>query len=183
MAELINPSPSTYLVKTIRGQRRTVIFYDPDIFNEKILISASLLIGEDQTPWDEHYNTVHDENTGVSGTDWKPLEDITIPICPVPQKTDINGEDKIKLANIYDYTVDTNYDLLNEFLYTWEILQGNATIQGSSSDKTVSILFNSEGVVEIKLTIFNTCGCNRITTKKLYPGKFSKKLLVLRNSY
>jgi hypothetical protein len=36
--------PSTFIIKTVRGVRRQILQYDADVFNEKIRLSASLII-------------------------------------------------------------------------------------------------------------------------------------------
>jgi hypothetical protein len=181
MTQNLNPSPTTYLVKTVNGVRRTYIYYDPDIFTEQIIISASLLIGDDDSPWDLHYNTVHDEDTGVSGTEWKTLDEIAIPICPLPEKTEIIGNSRVNTNTSITYKVSDKYDLENNYTYNWEV-DGNVSVSGTSG-KTIDITFLAIETVHITLEITNPCGCKRIIKKDIYPGTFKKNLLVLRNSY
>src|SRR6478735_6647876 len=93
-------TPSTYFIRTVNGSKRIKIYYDPDVFNDLIILSASLLIGADEVPFREHYNTVHDEDLGTSGTAWKSIEEIAIPIYPRPKKTLIIGNKKIDVGVI-----------------------------------------------------------------------------------
>ena len=181
MAESINPSPSTYLVKTINGSRRVMLYYDPDIFKDTIILSASYLIGDDKSPWDEHYNTVHDEIT--DGTNFQNLEDITIAICPIPDNTEIKGSTRVKINNTETYYIPSDYDIDNVLVYSWEVNSNNVMIISSLNGKSINIIFNSIETVEIILTISNICGCKRIIKKTVYPGTFQRKLLILQNNY
>lgn len=180
MPDSINPSPSTYLVKTINGSRRIMIYYDPDIFKDTILLSASYLIGNDESPWNEHYNTVHDEIT--DGTNFQDLKDITISICPLPLNTEIKGKYRIKTNTQETYSVPIDYDTNNDYIYSWSVL-GNATIIGNDNEKKVNIIFYSIENVEIILTISNICGCKRVIKRTVYPGTYQRKLLILQNNY
>jgi len=175
----INPSPTTYLIKTIRGSDRVFIYYDPDIFTEKILISASLLIGEDQIPFDYHYNTIHDEIS--DGTNFEILDDITIKICPLPIRTEIIGESRIDINSEELYNITPLYDTENLYTYKWETTNG--TIIGNDNEKELRIIFDNNNITTLSLTITNPCGCQRVIYKILYPGTKSKKILVLRNTY
>lgn len=179
MAESVNPSPSTYLVKSINGSRRVMIYYDPDIFTEQILLSASYLIGEDNPPWNMHYNTVHDEVT--DGTNFQDLEDITIAICPLPLATEIIGKSNVALNSTETYSVPTTYDVYNNYLYSWTVV--NATIVGDSDTREVEILFDNSETVKLTLEISNTCGCKRVYTRNLYPASYTRSILILQNNY
>jgi hypothetical protein len=177
------------LVKTISGVRRNVIYYDPDLFCETILISPSLLIGIDEPPWDTHYNIAHDEDLGTSGTAWKPLEDITVAINPKPKDTQIEGQKRMLADSTHTYTIgqDEPYDTGNYFTYDWRLegsaLFDNATQENLNAGKEVDITFNGVQTVTISVTITNTCGCSRVVTRDVYPGTFTRNLLVVRYPY
>lgn len=173
-----NPSPITYLTKVISGSKRTVIYYDPDIFLNMIILSASLLIGRDETPFAEHYNTIHDEDTGISGTDWKELSDIAISICPLPPFTNIIGETRVGLNTPNRYTI--NYTD-NNYTYNWSV--DNGADLDIVSNFEVIVTFSSVNNTTLTLEIINSCGCRRIIRKIIYPGSSNKSLLVVRNSY
>lgn len=179
---LENDAPITYLVKTIKGVRRTMIYYDPDIFNDKIILSASLIIGDDDPPFNEHYNTVHDEDLGTSGTAWKPLEDIAIPIYPVPKKTNINGPIRMKENTTKTYKLPDTYDTNENFTYQWFIDSGAANISAQSG-KSADVNFTGTGTVKLRVKISNPAGCYREITKFLFPGILPRKMLVVRNTY
>lgn len=182
-------TPSSYFIRTINGVRRTVVYYDPDIFENLIILSASLLIGSDEKPWREHYNTVHDEDLGTSGTAWKTLEEIAIPIYPIPKRTKIEGVRRMDVNTTHDYNVPSNYDLPNLYTYDWYIVGsanfpqngGNQTFIGGG--KSVKINFTAVDTVTLKLKITNPAGCFRWVIRNLYPGTLTKKLLVVRYPY
>lgn len=181
-------TPSTYFIRTINGSKRIKIYYDPDVFNDLIILSASLLIGADEVPFREHYNTVHDEDAGTSGTAWKSLEEIAIPIYPRPKKTLIIGNKKIDVGVIENYHIDSNYDSSNLFIYDWYIL-GNATFtfnntnQYLNAGKSVDINFPIIDTITIKLKITNEAGCFRWIIKNVFPGTKTKNILVIRYPY
>lgn len=187
--ELENQAPITYLVKTIKGVRRNIIYYDSDIFSEKIILSASLVIGDDESPFNEHYNTIHDEDTGSSGTNFQPLEDIAIAIFPVPAKTSIIGPLRILEGSTTEYYIDSSYDTINDFTYDWKILEGSAIFPSSGTNsfldagKNVDINFPTSGTVQLRVRITNPAGCYRDIIRFLYPGLLPRKMLVVRNSY
>jgi hypothetical protein len=181
-------TPSSYFVRTINGVRRTVIYYDPDIFTDTIIISASLLIGSDIKPWKYHYNTIHDENLGTSGTAWKPLEDIAIAIYPKPLSTNILGVQRMDVNTTQVYNIIDTYDPNNLFTYDWYIV-GSAYFTTNSTEtllnggKSVSVFFVAVDTVTLKLKITNPSGCFRWIIRNLYPGTLTKKLLVVRYPY
>jgi len=179
---LNNQAPITYLIKTVKGVRRNLIYYDPDIFDNTVILSISLLIGDDDPPFNKHYNTVHDEDLGISGTDWKPLEDIAIPVYPIPKKTKINGPIRMKENTTKEYSLNVGYDLNNNFIYQWFIDSGPAIIE-SQAGKSVNVTFTNSGTVKLRIRISNSAGCFRDLTKFLYPGILTRKMLVVRNSY
>jgi hypothetical protein len=179
---LNNDAPITYLVKTVKGVRRTLIYYDPDVFDETIILSASLVIGQDDPPFDEHYNTVHDEDLGTSGTAWQPLEDIAIAIYPVPKRTTIEGPIRMKENTTKTYNLPNTYDTGGNFTYQWFIDSGAANI-GSQSGKTADVNFTGTGTVKLRVRISNAAGCYRDITKFLFPGILPRRMLVVRNSY
>jgi hypothetical protein len=200
---MAKPIP-TPLVKTINGVRRVILYYDGDIFDEKITLSASLVIGEapeglfpdipyNATPKEilafegfSHYNTIHDEDAGTSGTDWKTLEEIGITIYPRPFSTKILGPKRVEFDTTHDYTIDPEYDVLNYFSYEWEIINesATATINGSNLNKNVNITFGStNGVIALKCKIQNESGCYRYIIKRIIIGIVPKSLLIVRNTY
>lgn len=182
-------TPSTYFIRTINGVRRTVIYYDPDIFNDLIILSASLLIGADEIPWDKHYNTVHDEDTGTAGTSWKPLEDIAISIYPKPKRTSIEGLRRMDVFSTQNYKVPSDYDISNLYTYDWYIVGSanfpdNGNIQTYlNGGKNVNLYFYDADTVTLKLKITNPSGCFKWVIRNLYPGTQTKKLLVVRYPY
>lgn len=177
------------LVKTISGVRRTVIYYDPDLFCDSILISPSLLVGIDESPWTYHYNIAHDEDLGTSGTAWKLLEDITIRINPKPKDTQIEGKKRMLADSTHTYKIGdkTPYDVNNYFTYDWRLegtaLFDNLTQEKLNGGKEVDITFNGASTVTISVTISNTCGCSRVVSRDVYPGTLTRNLLVVRNPY
>jgi hypothetical protein len=177
------------LVKTISGVRRNVVYYDPDLFCDTILISPSLLIGIDEPPWDTHYNIAHDEDLGTSGSAWKPLEDITVAIHPKPKDTQIEGQKRMLSDATHTYSIGTEepYDTGNYFTYDWRLegsaIFGNGTQENLNAGKEVDITFNGVQTVTISVTITNTCGCFRVVTRDVYPGTFTRNLLVVRYPY
>ncbi len=175
-------TPTTVFTKTINNVDRVIIYYDPDLFDNRVLLSASLLIGKDDPNWDFHYNTIHDEDLGVSGNDWKDLEDITIPIYPVPRSTSIIGEKNTYPSEKYTYHIDNNYDIGNQYTYTWSIT-GDASFVGSNTGRKVDILMGDIDTVTIKCLISNNAGCSRYIIKNVYTGTATKKLLIVRYPY
>jgi hypothetical protein len=181
-------TPSSYFIRTINGIRRNVIYYDPDIFDNLIILSASLLIGSDEKPWREHYNTVHDENVGTSGTAWQTLEEIAIPIYPRPKRTKIEGVKRMDVNTTHPYNVPSTYDTTNLYTYDWYI-EGSAIFTQNSSTtllnagKIVNIHFTVTDTVVLKLKITNPAGCFRWVIRTLYPGTLTKKLLIVRYPY
>ena len=187
--ELENQAPITYLVKTVKGVRRNIIYYDSDIFSDKIILSASLVIGDDDLPFDEHYNTIHDENNGSAGTNFQPIEDIAITIFPKPTKTSIIGPLRILEGSTTEYYIDSNYDTVGDFTYDWQILEGDAIFTSTGNNtsldagKNVDITFPTSATTRLRLRISNPAGCYRDIIKFLYPGLLTRKMLVVRNSY
>ncbi len=182
-------TPSSYFIRTINGVRRNIIYYDPDIFDNLIILSASLLIGSDEIPWTHHYNTVHDEDLGTSGTAWKTLEEIAIPIYPRPKRTQIEGIKRMDINSTHTYNVPITYDINNLFIYDWYI-EGSANFpQNGNSQvfmnggKNVNITFTEIDTVTLKLKITNPAGCFRWIIRNLYPCTPTKKLLVVRYPY
>jgi hypothetical protein len=182
-------TPTTQFVRTINGVRRTVIYFDPDIFENMVILSASLLIGNDDIPWTEHYNTVHDEDLGTSGTAWKSLEEIAIPIYPTPKRTNIEGIRRMDVNSIHKYNLSTDYDVNNIYIYDWYITGAanfpqNGNLQEYlNAGKQVNIRFTDSDTVTLKLKISNPAGCFRWVIRNLYPGTLTKKLLVVRYPY
>jgi hypothetical protein len=169
--------------------KRPYIYLDKDSNCDAVLMSASLLIGSDTEPFQYHYNTVHDEDTGISGTDWKPLEDITIPIYPVPKNTKIYGSinTDVNTSEIYKLK---NYDLNNYFIYDWYLTGPanfgeslNTNIESLNSGKEISIYFSDYGIVELKLIISNICGCSREIIMNIYTGTKTSKFMVVNHPY
>lgn len=175
-------TPTTVFTKTINNTDRVVIYYDPDLFDDRVLLSASLLIGKDDPNWDLHYNTVHDEDLGVSGNDWKDLEDITIPIYPVPRSTSIRGEKNTYPEQSYIYNIDETYDINNNYTYEW-FITGDASFVGPNTGKSVEIMMNSIDTITIKCKISNDADCFRYIIKNVYPGTATKKILIVRYPY
>lgn len=181
-------TPSSYFVRSINGVRRTVIYYDPDIFDDLIILSASLLIGDDEKPWKEHYNTVHDENLGTSGTAWKTLEEIAIPIYPRPKRTVIEGVRRMDVNTTHQYNIPSTYDTSNLYTYDWYV-EGSAYFTQNSmqsvlnAGKIVNIQFTDVDTVTLKVKITNPAGCFRWVVRNLYPGTLTKKLLIVRYPY
>jgi hypothetical protein len=182
-------TPSSYFVRSINGVRRTFIYYDPDLFDNMVILSASLLIGGDEIPWKEHYNTVHDEDLGTSGTAWKPLEQIAIPIYPRPKRTKIEGVRRMDVNTIHDYNIPIDYDINNNFTYDWYLVgSANFPENGNSQTflnggKSLKILFTDADTVTLKVKITNPAGCFRWIIRNLYPGTLTKKLLIVRYPY
>jgi hypothetical protein len=180
------------LVRTVSGVRRNVIYYDPELFCESILISPSLLIGIDEPIWDTHYNIAHDETTSGSGELDAPLEDITVAIHPKPKDTQIEGQKRMLVNSTHTYSIGTEepYDVGNYFTYDWS-LEGTAYFEGGSTSgqylfdvgKEVSITFPTPQTITISVTITNTCGCSRVVTRDVYPGTLTRNLLVVRYPY
>ena len=181
-------TPSSYFIRTINGVRSTTIYYDPDIFNNLIVISASLLIGGDIKPWRLHYNTIHDEDLGTSGTAWQELKDIGIAIYPKPQRTNIIGVQRMDINTTQKYNIINTYDLNNLFIYDWYIV-GSAyfTLNNSTTllngGKEIFIHFTAIDTVTLKLKVSNPSGCFRWIIRNIYPGTLTKKLMVVRYPY
>lgn len=182
-------TPTSYNIKTINNVRRTTVYYDPEVFEDTILLSASMLIGSDTIPFQYHYNTVHDEDTGVSGTEWKPLEDITIAIYPTPKRTKIEGLKKMDIGSTLNYTIETGYDPTNIYTYDWYLL-GSATFPDNlnsteylNAGKNVNIFFPVVDNIVIKCKISNPAGCFRWVTKQVFSGQLIKSMLVVRYPY
>jgi hypothetical protein len=184
-------TPTTYFIRTINGVNRTFIYYDSDVFDDMVVLSASLLIGVDETPWKYHYNTMHDENLGSSGTAWKAIEDIAIPIYPVPKRTHIEGLRRMDVNTTHNYNIPNDYDINDLFTYDWYILGDGANFGSGTSgstiildgDKNVDITFNIIDTITLKCKISNPSGCYRWIIRKLYPGTLVKKLMVVRYPY
>jgi len=182
-------TPTTYFVRTINGVRRISIYYDADVFDNTILLSASLLIGGDEIPWNEHYNTVHDEDTGTSGTDWKAIEDITISVYPKPKRTNVEGVRRMDMNTTHNYTIPLDYDTNNLYQYDWYLIgSANFPDNGSShtvinGGKTLNIFFYDADTVTLKVKITNASGCFKWVIRNLYPNTLTKKLLVVRYPY
>lgn len=197
-------SKPTATVKTINGVRKVILYYDENLFDEMIIISASLIIGEapvglfpdiphDATEQEllafngfSHYNTLHDEDTGTSGTAWKTLEEIGIAIYPKPQSTRIIGYNRVEFNSEHDFYIDPQYDLSNNYTYTWQIINetGTAVINGSNLNKNINVTFGSNnGIVVLMCKIENLSGCYRYILKRIVIGIVPKSLLVVRNTY
>lgn len=184
------------LVKTVSGVRRNVVYYDPELFCETILISPSLLIGIDEPIWDTHYNVAHDEGTNaINGEYDAPLEDITVPINPKPRDTQIEGQKRMLVNSTHTYSIGTEepYDVGDYFTYDWR-LEGTAYFEGGSTSgtsgqialdagKEINITFPTPQTITISVTITNTCGCSRVVTRDVYPGTLTRNLLVVRYPY
>lgn len=183
-------TPSSTFIRKVNGVNRTFIYYDPDIFNDTIILSCSLLIGEDQTPWYFHYNTTHDEDLGTSGTSWKTLEEICIPIYPKPKSTKIIGQKRMNVGDTLNYHISSPYDSNNIFTYDW-FIDGNADFINAGTNshiklnagKSVDINFPVIDTITLKCKISNPSGCFRWIIYNLYPGTLTKKLLVVRYPY
>lgn len=180
-------TPTSYNIKTVNNVRRTIVYYDPEVFEDTILLSASMLIGSDTIPFQYHYNTVHDEDTGLSGTDWKPLEAIAIAIYPVPKRTKIEGLKKMDIGSTLNYKIENGYDPTNIYTYDWYLL-GNANFSNNSTEylnagKNVDITFPSVDNIIIKCKITNPAGCFRWITKQVFAGQLTKSMLVVRYPY
>lgn len=180
-------TPSNYFVRTVSGVNRVGLFFDSDIFNEQILISASLLIGTDEVPFRTHYNTTHDEIT--DGTNWQPLDKITIAINPKPKKTQIIGLRRMDINSIHEYKIDDNYDPNNLFTYDW-FLTGSANFPDNGNSQTflnagknIRILFTDADTVSLRVRVGNSSGCFLDIMTRFFPGTLTKKLLVVRNPY
>lgn len=194
----------TPLVKTINGVQRVILYYDGNTFDEKIILSASLIVGEapmglfpdipdTATPVEltafngfSHYNTIHDEDTGTSGTAWKTLEEIGIVIYPRPFSTKIFGPKRVELDSTNVFHIDPQYDMSNNFTYNWDVINdsGVATINGSNLDRSVNITFGStNGIVILRCKIQNPSGCYRYIIKRIIIGVVPKSLLIVRNTY
>jgi hypothetical protein len=178
-------TPTTYFIKKINGSSRIFIYYDKDIFEDTVILSASQLIGEDITPWEYHYNTMHDE-TIIYDT----IENIAIPIYPVPKSTKIVGLKRMDIGTFYNYHLPLDYDVNNNYTYDWYIV-GNANFgQGTNGvveildgGKSVDIFFNDIDTITLKCKITNQNGCFRWIIKNLYPGTATKKLMIVRYPY
>ena len=179
---LSNQAPITYLVRTIKGVRRNLIYYDPDVFHDTIILSASLLIGDDIEPFQYHYNTSHDEDKGISGTEFQDIIDIAIPVYPIPNKPNIIGSVRMKEGSVLDYFIDLSYDTENKYTYEWSIVSDVANIV-STNNRNVTLEFTDTGVTELIVTVTNEFGCTRTNSKFLYSGVLTRKMLVVRNSY
>jgi hypothetical protein len=184
--------PVTYLVKTVNGVKRQKIYYDPDIFDNTVLLSASLIIGEGtQIELDNlntHYNTINNEDNGTDGSSFQDLEDILIPIYPKPKITKIVGPNRVDKNNTLSYFIDPSYDETEIFTYFWEIQSGDATIVGGDGtsflgSKNINVSFFEESEVWLKVTITNPSGCYRILLKRILIGIVPKKMLVVRNIF
>lgn len=174
-------TPKTYFIKTIRGVKRVGIYYEPDIFNENIVLSASLLIGADETPFRTHYNTIHDEVLV------EPIEDIAIPIYKKPESVMINGLKNVDIGKSYHYEI-LDYDLSNSYTYDWYVeglayFVSNNTQSSLNAGKGVDIFFQDIDTITIKLKITNMAGCYRWIIKNVYPGTLNKKIMVVRYPY
>lgn len=181
-------SNSSQLIKTVNGVKRHTIYYDPDLFEEKIILSASLLIGEDE-PMITHYNTIFEEDLGASGEEWKEIEDIAITLYPKPKSTTLIGSRRVQPNSTHTYSIDPVYDTDNMFTYTWEIEGGNAEFVDNPtsniivSGKDIDINFTDTGQLTLKCKISNPSGCFRYVVINIFVGVVTKKMLVVRYPY
>jgi hypothetical protein len=202
--------PSTFIIKTVRGVRRQILQYDADVFNEKIRLSASLIIkdikeiGLYDIPFDSeavseygvtHYNTTHKAEIPVISTEsvdggytlynskhTQNIDDISITVYPKPQTTLIKGNKRVDKNSQYTYHIDKDYGS-DDFTYNWDI--DGASFQGSNiGTKEVVVSFGGEErKVVLICKITNGAGCYRIIKKNIYIGLIYKDLLVVRNTY
>jgi hypothetical protein len=183
--------PYTFQVKTVRGTRRQILFFDEDVFNDKITLSASLQISNQDLPFNAtdtealeaegvtHYNTIHDEAVELA----QPLDELAIVVHPKPKSTRIIGAKRVEKGSSYGYNIDRYYDQTDNFTYEWSI-NGNASFSGSNHEQTVVLNFGSEdGKIELTCKISNEAGCYRYIIKNIYIGIVSKDMLVIRNTY
>ena len=178
----------TNLVKTVNGSRRQIIYYDPELFCNKKLLSVSLLIGNDEIPFQYHYNSTHDEDLGIDGMDWKPIDDIVITLYPRPKTISILGDSRMNSDDTLYYEIATTYDINNNFTYDWELIGSGFFVDTNTQlytngGKKVQITFNGTKNTTLKLLIKNPCGCERLIEKTLYPGGLKQNILIVRNSY
>jgi hypothetical protein len=182
--------PYTFQVKTVRGTRRQILFFDEDVFNEKLTLSASLVISNNDLPSDSpdtegikthgvlHYNSIH-EDTSLEQS----LDELAIVVHPKPSSTRVIGAKRVEKGSTYPYSIDSHYDPNSLFSYEWS-LTGNATFSGSNLSKAVNLIFgNEDGKVELVCKITNEAGCYRYIIKNIYIGIVSKDMLVVRNTY
>jgi hypothetical protein len=147
-----------------------------------------LLIGED-VPNETHYNTIFDEDLGVTGEEWEDIEDIAITLFPKPQSTNVLGPRRVQLNSEQEYIIDPSYDIDDLFTYTWGLEGGLAEFvanPGSTTlvgGKNINIRFLDNGQTTLKCKITNQSGCFRYIVVNIYSGAVSKKMMVVRYPY
>ena len=174
---------NTNLVTTVRGQRRYLIYYDPDVVQTNMLLSVSQLIIDPENwrydqPRETHYNTIMDESTSGYSSLW----DIAIPIYVRPSTTPIRGSLRVKENALKTYSVPPTYDVDNNFTYEW-FVDGHATIVSGGTSKSVNIQFYESSHVEILCKISNPYGCYVTSKLKIGVGLNFRRMLIARNRF
>lgn len=209
MAERAN----NFLIKTVRGTRRQILAYDPDVFDQKIILSVSLILTDkavdmSKTTEDipnteiglydisadtpntdalDEYGATHYNTIHEEDVDADPkqtLEDLAIAIYPKPKSTKIIGSKRVEKGSQYAYNLDRFYDQNLDNDYEWSIT-GLASFEGNNiNTKSVTLNFGDEdGKVTLMCKVTNPAGCFRYIIKNIYIGVVSKDLLVVRNTY
>jgi hypothetical protein len=169
MAELPEKAP-THLVKTVSGIKRYILYYDPDIFKDKVILSASLMLDGEKY----HYNNIFEEPEEAVDLE-------AVSIYPQPQSTLIDGSKKVEVNAEQSYTIGAGYDPEGVYNYQWSV-EGNASITGMNG-RTLTVAFGEKGKATLTCYITNPAGCGRTVTKNVYIGTAPNKLLIVRNNY
>ena len=146
-----------------------------------------LVEDEEDIPHEKHWNNMFDEDLGTSGTAWQTLEEIAIVIYPVPKRTKILGQKRVKPETEAVYNLPDDYDTEHNFTYQWELI-GNAEFISNGTNfiqdgKSVDIRFLERGTVTIKVKISNDAGCFRYIIRNIFVGEVTRKMLVVRYPY
>jgi hypothetical protein len=175
---------NTNLVTTVGGQRRYLIYYDPAVVTNDVLLSVSQIIVQpddwhyDQ-PKETHYSTIMDESTAGYSSLW----DIGIAIYQKPATTSILGTLRVKENSTKNYSIPATFDPSGLYNYQWSIT-GPATITSSSSGKNIDVFFGESGVVKITCTITNgDNGCYSSNLIEIDVGLFFRRMLIARSRF
>jgi hypothetical protein len=160
---------ATNLIQTISNKRSFTIYYDSEVVTSDVWLSISLVLNGTDEPG-LHWNSTFDQSTS---------QKLGILISARPDVTPIIGSLKVKNGAILTYHIDPLYDSLNLYNYTWSVNNANII---SSTDKTVTVQFNSDGIATISLYIENAGGCSRTLELEVKISEVvPKSMLVVRN--
>ena len=166
------PKNPSYLLKRVNGVQRVVLFYDPDVFEDDVLLSASLLTGED-VPFKSHYNTLHFPAAQYGNG---------IVIYGIPSATRIIGLRRVLPASTHKYSISDRYDPSHLYTYAWEITEGAGTITPVDARHITVEFADDTYVCNLQCTITNGGGAQRRVHALINVGIIPQKLMVLRGT-